>query len=102
MAQRDQRVGAPLAENAFGQGAELGFELRVAHRPLQAADGVLDMPGELAPVLQRDGDVGLVLADAFLGHRLHLVAERDHAGVADAGIAVLVFSGAAVDDGDRR
>src|SRR5262245_56339477 len=58
-AARDERAGLTLGEHTLRQTQELRLEIGVAHRPLEAADHVLDELLDAPAVLQDDGRADL-------------------------------------------
>src|SRR5262252_4590494 len=65
-----------LGQDALTEGAELVFQLGVAHRLLEAAFGLLHEKMEDAARFQGDAHVGLMLEKAGLHLGMDAVAER--------------------------
>src|SRR6266511_3843570 len=76
-AEVDQSTRRSVGNHAPREIHELGLEVAVTHRALEAADGVLDKSVEPAAILQRDCRVHLLLADRRIDSRGHAVPQGD-------------------------
>ena len=83
-AQIHQAPGFGLWKNSVGQIEELGFEHRVRHGVLDAADGILDELFQAAAIFQNHGGAGLFFLYGRVRDGRYSIAQRDGGGVADA------------------
>jgi hypothetical protein len=71
---------ARIAQHGHHQRGKLGFQLRVAQRVFQRADGVVYPHMHAAAVRQHGGHVGGGFVNAVVHRGLHLVAQGHHGG----------------------
>src|SRR4029079_9775691 len=98
----DQAVRLARGEHAVAEIADLGVEVRVGQRPLDAAEGVFDELPQPAPVLQGNRRPRLRLADRRIQPRRTAIAARDHRRLAHPLVGKLPHPGRSRCDRDRR
>src|SRR5579872_2362235 len=97
----DQSANAVARQDPVGEIGELRLQRLIAHRIVDAADGVLDEFLELPPILQNDARADLGFPNRGIDDGADTLAQRSDGRVAHQLVTELFFSGGSFDDRDR-
>ena len=102
-ASRDRAIVscAADAEVRFGKSGEFLLQIRIGHRPREAADRVLDPLLHHAPVGQGERDRRGIRRERRVDGGTHATAEIDHRRVAHCAVTELPLAAVALDQRDR-
>ena len=94
----DERQALCLRQHAVSEPQEFRLQIGIAHRPLHAADRVLDELVEAPAVLHDDRGADLLLLQRRVDRRRHPIAQGDDGLVGGVRVAEIAHAGRTDDD----